>query len=140
MSVLRERRPPPSPRSVRRVAGALGALMVTGAGVNAALLGMRPAVYADLGDWLAGPAALNRLWVGTLGNHPLVWVPIVGIGYELLVGVLALASRRRYRLLGLAGIGMFHLGLLVMGLWPWALPVLALVAALAALELRSIEE
>ncbi|PVZ06272.1 hypothetical protein [Actinomycetospora cinnamomea] len=110
--------------------------MVAGSATNVFLLSTRPAVYAELGDWLPAPDALHQLWDATLGEHPLLWVPGVGIAYELLVGVLALLPRRRLRFLGLAGIALFHLGLLAMGLWAWALPVMALIGAVVALEVR----
>ena len=114
-----------------RTGTVLGALMIGGAALNAALLATDPQLYQALGDWLGGPELLRRLWAATLGARPLVWVPIVGIGYELAVGLLALARDPRRRLVGLAGIAVFHMGLLVMGLWPWAVPVLAAVGAAA---------
>lgn len=110
-----------------RTGRVLGALMVGGAALNTALLATRPDGYQALGDWLNGPEALHRLWSATMGARPLVWVPIVGIGYELVVGLLALARDPRRRLVGLVGIAAFHVGLLVMGLWPWAVPVLAVL-------------
>ncbi|GAA4542239.1 hypothetical protein [Pseudonocardia xishanensis] len=112
-----------------RTGTVLGAVMIGGAALNAALLATRPAMYQALGDWMNGPEVLQRLWTATMGAHPLVWVPVVGIGYELAVGLLAIARSPRRRLAGLVGIAAFHIGLLVMGLWWWAVPVLAVVVA-----------
>lgn len=80
---------------------------------------------------------LGRLWAATLGEHPRVWVPIVGIAYEAAVGALALSRSRRHRVAGLTGIAAFHVGLLVMGLWSCALPVLAIVVPATVLTARS---
>jgi hypothetical protein len=33
-----------------------------------------------------------------MGAHPRIWAPIVGVGYELAVGLLALSTSRRRRL------------------------------------------
>ena len=115
------------PRWVRRVAQVGGVVFLAGAAGNAVLVAVAPQSYADLGPWMGASELPGRLWAATLGEHPRVWVPIVGVGYEATVGLLALSGNRRRRLAGLTGISVFHVGLLVMGLWSWALPVLAVV-------------
>ncbi|MBN9112476.1 MAG: hypothetical protein J0I34_27275 [Pseudonocardia sp.] len=124
---------------VLRGSRVFGGLMIGGAGLNTALLAAAPESYAALGAWLDGPAALRRLWAGTMSAHPYVWVPLVGIGFEFGIGILALARRPRRRLVGLLGIALFHVGLLVMGLWWWALPVLALLMPLLVGTWRDID-
>ena len=52
-------------------------------------------------------------------------------------GLLGLSASRPRRLAGLLGIAAFHVGLLAMGLWLWALPVLAILAATMLRMLRS---
>ncbi len=111
----------------RRVSQVVGGMLLAGAALNLVLTAVAPQTYADLGLWMTGPEPLHQLWSATMGDHPRIWVPIIGIGYEAAIGVLALSRYRRRRLLGLAGIALFHLGLLVMGLWWWALPMLAVV-------------
>lgn len=101
--------------------------MVAGGLLNAYLTVTAPQMWGALGAWFGAPAALRAIWDATMTAHPRVWPPLVGVAYELAVGVLALSPRRALRLAGLAGIVLFHLGLLAMGLWWWALPVLALV-------------
>jgi hypothetical protein len=73
-----------------------------------------------------------------MGAHPLLWVPVVGVGYELMVGLLPLSSRPSRRLAGLIGIAAFHIGLLAMGLWAWALPMLAVLGWAIAATARNI--
>ena len=84
-----------------------------------------------------GPEPLARLWAATLGEHPRIWVPIVGVAYEAAIGLLALSRSRRHRLAGMTGIAAFHVGLLVMGGWSWALPVLAIVVPAIVLTARA---
>ena len=84
-----------------------------------------------------GPEPLARLWAATLGEHPRIWVPIVGVAYEAAIGLLALSDGRRHRLAGMTGIAAFHVGLLVMGGWSWALPVLAIVVPAIVLTARA---
>lgn len=122
------------PRNVARVAGVV---MLAGAGLNLVLTTAVPESYASLGEWLNGPEPLHRLWSATMGEHPRVWVPIVGIAFEAGVGTLALSRSRTRRLAGLVGIGVFHVSLLVMGLWAWAVPVLAVVIPAAIATART---
>ena len=115
------------PRWARWVAQTGGVVFLAGAAINVTVVALAPQKYADLGTWMGGPEPLARLWAATLGEHPRVWVPIVGVAYEAAVGLLALSDGRRHRLAGMTGIAAFHVGLLVMGGWSWALPVLAIV-------------
>ena len=122
------------PTHVARVGGVV---MLAGAGVNLVLTIALPESYSSLGEWMNGPEPLGRLWSATMGRHPRVWVPVVGIAFEAGVGTLALSRYRGRRLAGLVGIGTFHVGLLVMGLWPWAVPVLAVVIPAAVATART---
>lgn len=122
-----------TPRWAVGIAVGAGLLFVLGALVNAAVTLVAPGAYADLDEWLATPEPLAALWDATLGGNPRVWVPVVGVGFELCVGVLCLTRDRRRRALGLAGGAAFHAGLLAMGAWLWALPLLVLLTW-AALE------
>jgi hypothetical protein len=111
----------------RRVARASGLLLLSGATLNVLLTAVAPQTYADLGLWMGGPESLQRVWSSTMGDHPRIWVPIVGVGFEAAIGLLAMSGDRRRRMGGLMGIAVFHGGLLVMGMWWWALPVLAVL-------------
>lgn len=124
------------PRWPRRVAQVGGVVFLAGAALNLTLTAAAPGAFADLGPWMGGPEPLQRVWAATMGEHPRVWAPIVGVGFELAVGVLALSGVRLRRLAGLVGIGAFHLGLLAMGLWSWAVPVLVVVVPAIVLTAR----
>jgi len=115
------------PRVPRRVAQFGGVMMLAGAAANVTLITVAPQTYAELGPWMGGPEALQQLWAATMGEHPRVWAPIVGVAYEAAVGLLALSGDRRRRLAGLVGIAAFKVGLLFMGMWWWALPSLAVL-------------
>ena len=120
------------PRWARVVGVGAGAMMVAGAGLNSYLVTVRPEVYRALGDWFVelSPWALDpqmRLWSTTFGEHPRAWGVLVGVGFEAGVGALALSRDARRRTVGLGGVAAFHVGLLTMGLWVWAVPVLAVV-------------
>lgn len=117
------------PRWVRMVTRAGAGTFITGSALNLVLTAVAPQSFADLGTWMGGPQPLQELWAATMGAHPRVWAPVVGVGYELAVGLLALSTSRRRRLAGLIGMAAFHVGLLAMGLWLWALPVLAILGA-----------
>lgn len=125
------------PRWARVVALVSGATFVAGAAVNLTLTAVRPELFGDLGPWMGGPEPLQRLWASTMGAHPRVWGPLVGVAYELGVGILALSSHPRRRVAGLAGIAAFHVGLLGMGLWAWALPVLGVLVPTIVVTLRA---
>lgn len=111
----------------RRVAQVSGVVLLCGAALNLALAAVAPETFADLGRWMGGPEPLQQLWSATMGDHPRVWVPVVGVGYEAIVGLLSLSRSRRRRLVGLVGVAAFHVGLLGMGLWWWAVPWLAVL-------------
>jgi hypothetical protein len=102
-------------------------LLLSGATLNLILTAVAPQTYADLGLWMGGPEPLQQVWSATMGDHPRIWVPIVGVGFEAAIGLLAMSRDRRRRLSGLVGIAVFHVGLLVMGLWWWALPLLGIL-------------
>lgn len=109
---------------------------LAGDALNLTLTAVAPDAFADLGPWMGGPQPLQGVCAATMGEHPRVWAPIVGVGFELAVGVLALSHVRQRRLAGLVGIAVFHLGLLAMGLWSWAVPVLVVVAPAIVLTAR----
>lgn len=115
----------------------VGTFFIIGSLVNAAVTLVAPGAYADLGDWLGAPGPLDSLWHATMGDHPRVWVPIVGVAFELVAGLLCLSRRRRRRAVGLAGATVFHAGLLAMGLWEWAIPMTALLAWATVLTWRA---
>ena len=115
------------PRWPRIVAKVSGAVFLAGAALNLTLAAVKPQLFGDLGPWMGGPKPLQDLWAATMGAHPRVWGPLVGVVYELSVGLLALSGDPRRRTAGLVGIALFHAGLLAMGLWAWALPVLAVL-------------
>ncbi|WNB86970.1 hypothetical protein [Cellulomonas sp. ATA003] len=124
-------------RWAHRVGAGAGVMMAAGAGVNTVLVTVRPDVYRALGAWFVevSPWSLApqmRLWSATFAAHPRVWGVVVGVGLEAAVGALALSGDPRRRAAGLAGVSAFHLGLLGMGLWAWALPVLAVVVPATA--------
>lgn len=119
------------------VAIGAGAMFVIGAIVNAAVTLVAPGAYGDLDDWAASPEPMARLWDATMGANPRLWVPVVGVGYELLVGLLCLTRERRRRALGLAGATAFHVGLLAMGLWVWALPMVVVLGWAALVTWRA---
>jgi hypothetical protein len=119
---------------------AFGVLMIAGSVLNTVLVATRPETYQGLGDWLNGPALLQQLWAATFGDHPWLWVPIIGVGYELAIGLLALARKPRPRVAGLLGIAAFHLALVVMGLWWWALPVLAVLTPVVVSTWRTMRQ
>lgn len=116
-----------------------GALYVLGALINAAVTVVSPGAYAALGDWWGAPEPLNRLWQAALGDHARLWLPLVGVVLQLLLGLLCLSRDRRRRALGLSGAAAFHAGLLAMGMWAWALPMLALLGRAAVLTWRAPE-
>jgi len=109
------------------VARVSGGTFIAGAALNLTLTAVRPRLFGDLGPWMGGPAPLQELWAATMGAHPRVWGVLIGGAYELAVGLLALSNDPRRRVAGLVGIAAFHVGLLIMGLWAWALPVLAVL-------------
>lgn len=117
------------PRWVRIVTRAGAGTFIAGSVLNLVLTAVAPQSFAELGTWMGGPQPLQELWAATMGAHPRVWAPVVGVGYELAVGLLALSTSRPRRLAGLIGMAAFHVGLLAMGLWLWALPVLAILGA-----------
>jgi hypothetical protein len=121
----------------RRVAQVSAAMLIAGAAINAILAAAAPQAYADLGTWTAGPEPLQQLWAATMGEHPRVWVPIIGVGYEAAAGLLALSGDRNRALAGLVGIAAFAVGLLVKGLWLWALPWLIILVPAIAGTVRS---
>jgi hypothetical protein len=125
------------PRWPRGVARISGVVLLAGATANAILTAVAPQTYADLGPWMGGPEPLQQLWAATMGEHPRVWVPIVGVGYEAAVGLLALSRNRRRRLAGLVGIAAFDVGLLAMGLWLWAVPCLVVLVPVIVGTLRA---
>lgn len=132
----------PGPAWARRVAVVAGAMMVGGAGLNTYLVIARPGSYAGMGTWFEeispwdlGP--LPDLWAATFAEHPRVVVPVVGVGFEATVGVLALSRDPRRRAAGLAGIAAFHTALLGMGLWAWALPWLGVLVPAAVVTARA---
>ena len=112
------------PRIVARVSGAV---FLAGSALNLTLTVVKPQLFGDLGAWMGGSKPLQDLWAATMGAHPRVWGPLVGVVYEFSVGLFALSGDPGKRTVGLVGIALFHLGLLVMGLWAWALPVLAVL-------------
>lgn len=125
------------PRWTRRVGAGAGVMMAAGAALNTVLVTVRPDVYRALGDWFVevapwGLAPQMRLWSATFAEHPRVWGVVVGVGFEAVVAALALSGDPRRRAVGLAGVSAFHFGLLGMGLWAWALPVLAVVVPATA--------
>lgn len=135
-------RPDPGPPWARGVARVAGAMMVGGAGLNTGMAIARPQSYAGMGAWFQGLSPwdlgpLPRLWTATFGKHPRVWVPLVGVGFEATVGVLALSRDPRRRAAGLGGIAAFHTALLGMGLWSWALPWLGVLVPAAVVTARS---
>jgi hypothetical protein len=115
------------PRWPRIVARVSGAVFLAGSALNLTLTAVKPQLFGDLGPWMGGPKPLQELWAATMGAHPRVWGPLVGVAYEFSAGLLALSGDPRRRTAGLVGIALFHVGLLVMGLWAWALPVLAVL-------------
>jgi len=120
-------------------------MMLGGAALNTVLITTRPELYGTLGTWMAdlSPWELGPLadaWDATLGEHPRVWGAVVGVGYEATVGILALSHDRRRQVAGLGGVALFHGGLLAMGLWGWAVPVLAVLAPTIAEIARSQDE
>ena len=127
-----------TPRWAVGVAIGAGVMFLIGSLVNAAVTLVAPGAYADLDEWMASPEPLARLWDATMGANPRLWVPLVGVGFELGVGLLCLTRERRSRALGLAGGAAFHAGLLAMGLVLWALPLLVLFgwAALVTWRVR----
>ncbi|MCK6211333.1 hypothetical protein KZX45_12345 [Georgenia sp. EYE_87] len=132
----------PSPPWARRVAVVAGAMMVGGAGLNTYMTLARPGSYAGMGGWFQeispwdlGP--LPALWEATFGEHPRVAVPVVGIGFEATIGLLALSRDPRRRAAGLGGIAAFHTALLGMGLWAWALPWLGVLVPAAVVTARA---
>lgn len=126
-----------TPRWAVGVAIAAGVMFLLGALVNAAVTLVAPGAYADLDAWMGSPDPLARLWDATMGANPRLWVPVVGVGFETLVGLLCLTRERRRRALGLAGGAAFHAGLLAMGLWLWALPLLVLLGGAALVTWRA---
>jgi len=121
---------------------AAGGMMVAGAGLNTYLVLRRPGSYVGMGDWFQevspwdlGP--LPRLWGATFGEHPHVFVPLVGVGFEATVGLLALSRDPRRRLTGLTGVAAFHTALLGLGLWAWALPWLGALVPAALVTARA---
>jgi hypothetical protein len=127
----------------RRVAVVAGVMMLAGAGLNTYLVIARPESYAAMGSWFEevspwslGPAP--ELWAATFGEHPHVWVPLVGIGFEVAVGALALSRNPRRRVVGLTGVAVFHTALLGMGLWAWALPWLSVLVPTIVVTARSV--
>ncbi len=125
-----------TPRWAVWAAVVVGTAFLLGAIVNAAVTLVAPGAYVDLGDWFGAPGPLDRAWDATVGMHPRAWVPILGVGYELVVAVLCLSRGRRRRALGLAGGAAFHLGLAALGLWLWALPVTLLLGFAAVVAWR----
>ena len=132
----------PGPPWARRVAVVAGAMMVEGAGLNTYNVIARPGAYAGMGRWFQrvspwdlGP--LPELWEATFGEHPRVVVPVVGVGFEAAIGVLALSRDPRRRTAGLAWIAAFHTALLGMGLWAWAVPWLAVLVPAAMVTARA---
>ncbi len=123
----------------RRVSQTLGMMMLTGAALNLVLTIVAPHTYADLGLWMRGPEPLNHLWSATMGDHPRIWALFVGTGYEAAIGLLAISRDRRRRLGGLVGIAVFHVGLLIMGLWWWALPILAVLVGTIVRTVRHLD-
>ncbi|GAA4285859.1 hypothetical protein [Georgenia daeguensis] len=132
----------PGPPWARRVAVVAGAMMVGGAGLNTYNVIARPGAYAGMGRWFQrvspwdlGP--LPELWEATFGEHPRVVVPVVGVGFEAAIGVLALSRDPRRRAAGLGGIAVFHTALLGMGLWAWALPWIGVLVPAAVVTARA---
>ena len=119
------------------VAIAVGALFVLSALTNAAVTVVAPGAYAALGDWSGAPEPLNRLWHAALGDHARAWLPVLGVVFEALVGLLCLARERRRRALGLSGATAFHVVLLAMGMWPVALPMVAVLGWAAVTTWRA---
>lgn len=105
----------------------VGGMFLAGACLNTVLAVRRPQAFRDLGAWFPAPAPARAAWQATFDAHPRAWGLAVGAGYEAVVGALSLSRSRRRRTVGLLGAGAFHLGLLALGLWAWALPVLAVV-------------
>lgn len=126
-----------TPRWAVWAAVVVGTGFLLGAVVNAAVTLVAPGAYVDLGDWLGAPGPLDRAWDATVGMHPRVWVPAIGVAYELVVAILCLSRGRRRRALGLAGGAAFHAGLAALGLWLWALPVAAVLAWAAVVAWRA---
>lgn len=119
-----------------------GGMMLAGAGLNTYLVAARPEVYRSLGRWFVETSpwelgSLPRLWTLTFAEHPRVWGVAVGVGFEAAVGALSLSRDAHRRTVGLGGVAAFHLGLLAMGLWGWAIPVLAAVVPAAVVTVRS---
>jgi hypothetical protein len=130
------------PRWARRVATVAGVMMVAGAGLNTCLVIARPDSYAGMASWFEeispwGLGPLPELWAATFGEHPRVWVPLVGIGFEATIGVLALSRDPRRRVAGLTGVAAFHTALLGMGLWAWAVPWLGVLVPTIVVTARS---
>ncbi len=126
-----------TPRWAVWVAVVVGIGFLLGAVVNAAVTLVAPGAYVDLGDWLGAPGPMDRAWDATVGMHPRLWVPVIGVAYELAVAVLCLSRGRRRRAVGLAGGALFHAGLAALGLWFWALPVAALLTWAAVVAWRA---
>ncbi|WP_143261729.1 hypothetical protein [Allokutzneria sp. NRRL B-24872] len=83
---------------------------------------LAPESYVGFAEWAGAPGWVRALWAATVGAHPGFWMPLVAL-YQFAVAVCALSESRR--VIGLAGAALFHCGLLVLGMWPYALPVLA---------------
>ncbi len=82
-----------------------------------------------IGSPFTGHKGIGAVWAVTTAqsDHTTLWLPVIGIGLELAIGTLALLRDPRPRLAGLVGVAAFRVALLVMGLWAWAVPVLAVL-------------
>ncbi|SDM35749.1 hypothetical protein [Allokutzneria albata] len=115
---------PDRPQWINEVAAITGVVFVLAFLTNLLVVVLAPRSYAAFADWAGAPGWVRDLWAVTVGAHPAFWMPLVA-AYQLAVGVCALTARRR--VLGVSGAALFHCGLLLLGMWPYALPVLAIL-------------
>ncbi|MFB9907622.1 flavodoxin domain-containing protein [Allokutzneria oryzae] len=118
--------PPRRPQWTDEVAAVTGVVFLLASFTNLCVILLAPRQYVTIAEWAGAPEWVREVWTATAGTYPWFWMTLVAV-YQLVVGAFALSGSRR--LLGLAGAALFHVGLLALGLWLYAAPVLVLLLA-----------
>jgi hypothetical protein len=125
--------PTKRPRAARWAQQALGWLFLLGS-ISHVVFGVGVTeIYRDFAAW--SPFEWVRdAWASVFMPNALAFALLLA-AFEATVGALILAGGRKMQL-GLVGAIGFHIGLMLFGLWPWSVPMIAAFLALLVSDRR----
>jgi hypothetical protein len=94
-------------------------------------------IYRDFAAWSPFEWVRNA-WASVFMPNALAFALLLA-AFEATVGALILAGGRKMQL-GLVGAIGFHIGLMLFGLWPWSVPMIAAFLALLVSDRRHLPQ